>query len=88
VGLFKIKFSKFDQKYEKNINIKSCNMKIDRAEDISDFRPISLIHAIAKIIAKMMATCLAPLINELVSNAQSAFLKKRSIHENFLYARI
>ena len=30
--------------------------KKDGAEDVSDFRPISLIHAVAKIIAKMMAT--------------------------------
>jgi hypothetical protein len=61
--------------------------KKDGAEDISDFRPISLIHAIAKIIAKMTATRLAPHMNKLVSNVQSAFIKKRSIHDNFLYVR-
>jgi hypothetical protein len=61
--------------------------KKEGAEDITDFRPISLIHAIAKIIAKMMATRLAPHMNDLVSNAQSAFIKKRSIHDNFLYVR-
>ena len=43
--------------------------KKDGAEDISDFRPISLIHAIAKIIAKMMSNRLAPHMNELVSHA-------------------
>ena len=26
-------------------------------------------------------------MNELVSNAQSAFIKKRSIHDNFMYVR-
>ena len=61
--------------------------KKDGAEDISDFRPISLIHAVAKIIAKMMATRLAPHMHALVSNTQSAFIKKRSIHENFMYVR-
>ena len=54
---------------------------------MTDFRPISLIHAVAKIISKMMASWLARLMNEIVSNAQSAFIKTRSIHDNFLYVR-
>ena len=62
-------------------------LKKDGAECISNFRPISLIHAIAKIIAKMMANFLAPRMHDLVSNAQSAFIKKRSIHDNFLFVR-
>jgi hypothetical protein len=44
--------------------------KKEGAKDISDFRPISLIHANAKIIAKLLALFLAPFMNELVSNAQ------------------
>jgi hypothetical protein len=36
---------------------------------------------------KMIATRLAPLICDLVSNAQSAFIKKTSIHNNFMYVR-
>jgi hypothetical protein len=55
--------------------------KKEGAEEITDFRPISLIHAIAKLISKMLATRLAPYMNMLVSNAQSAFIKKRSIHD-------
>ena len=54
---------------------------------MSDFRPISLIHAIAKLISKMMAARLAPHMRKLVSNAQSAFIKTRSIHDNFLYVK-
>ena len=61
--------------------------KKDGAEEITDFRPISLIHAITKFIAKMMAARLAPHMDSLVSNAQSAFIKTRSIHDNFLYVR-
>jgi mannosylglycoprotein endo-beta-mannosidase len=61
--------------------------KKDGAEEVSDFRPISLIHAIAKIIAKMLANRLGPFMNDLVSNAQSAFIKTRSIHDNFLYVK-
>jgi hypothetical protein len=61
--------------------------KKEGAEEVSYFRPISLIHFIAKIIAKLLALRLAPFMNELVSNAQSAFIKKRSIHDNFLYVK-
>ena len=57
------------------------------AEDISDFRPISLIHGIAKIIAKILSIRLGLLMDDLVSKAQSAFIKKRSIHDNFLYVK-
>lgn len=60
--------------------------KKDGAEEIGDFRPINLIHAIAKIIAKVLSVRLAPFMNNLVSNAQSAFIKK-SIHDNFMYVR-
>ena len=61
--------------------------KKDGAEDITDFRPISLIHAVAKIIAKLMSNRLAPHMNDLVSQAQSAFIKTRCIHDNFMYVR-
>jgi hypothetical protein len=44
-----------------------------------------LIHNIAKIIAKMIALQLEPLMNDLISNAQSVFIKKRSIHDYFMY---
>lgn len=52
--------------------------KKDGAEDISDFRPISMIHAVAKLIAKILATRLAPHMNAIVSTAQSAFIKKEA----------
>jgi hypothetical protein len=57
------------------------------AEEVADYRPISLIHAIARIISKMLAIRLSPCMNDLVSNAQSAFIKNRSIHDNFLYVK-
>jgi hypothetical protein len=56
-------------------------------EDISEVRPISLIHSIAKILAKILALRLGPFMQELVSNVQSALIKKRSIHDNFLYVK-
>jgi hypothetical protein len=49
-----------------------------------DFRPISLIHSFAKLITKILANRLAPLLNSLVSSNQSAFVRGRSIHDNFI----
>lgn len=54
---------------------------------VTDYRPISLIHSIAKIFSKLLANRLAPMLNSMVSNCQSAFIKKRSIHDNFLYVQ-
>jgi hypothetical protein len=61
--------------------------KKDGADFISDFRPISLIHIIPKIIAKAMALRLRPKMNDIISPCQSAFIKSRSIHDNFMYVR-
>jgi mannosylglycoprotein endo-beta-mannosidase len=61
--------------------------KKDGAEDISDFRPIGLIHAVVKIITKTLSLRLAPFMNIISSPCQSAFIKRRSIHDNFLYVR-
>ena len=61
--------------------------KKEDALQITDYRPISLIHSFAKIFSKLLANRLAPLLHSLVSNCQSAFIKKRSIHDNFLYVQ-
>lgn len=54
------------------------------AEGVSEYWPISLIDAIAKIIEKILATRLRPHMDALVSYGQSAFIKRRSIHDNFM----
>ncbi|WVZ95314.1 hypothetical protein U9M48_041096 [Paspalum notatum var. saurae] len=54
---------------------------------ISDFRPISLTHSVAKIISKALANRLALCLGQLVSRSQSAFIRKRSIHDNFLFTQ-
>lgn len=41
----------------------------------------------AKIITKILANRLAPHMNALVSNAQNAFIKKRCMHDNFIYVQ-
>lgn len=54
---------------------------------ISDYRPISLVHSFAKIISKILANWLAPELSSLISLNQSAFIKKCSIHDNFVYVQ-
>nr|XP_051201804.1 uncharacterized protein LOC127315350 [Lolium perenne] len=61
--------------------------KKDGASSTNDFRPISLIHSIAKLFAKVLARRLSMVISGLISPAQSAFLRTRTIHDNFLYVR-
>jgi hypothetical protein len=49
--------------------------------------PISLSHSISKLISKCLASRLSVELNNLVSRAQSAFIKSRSIQDNFLYTQ-
>jgi hypothetical protein len=51
---------------------------------IGDFRPISLVHSIAKKISKILAKRLAPKLSEMVSSSQSAFVKRSCIQDNVL----
>jgi hypothetical protein len=67
-------------------NIILLPKKLD-ATRVTDFRPISLIHSAAKLLTKLLANRLAPLLDSLVSKCQIAFIKKRSIHDNFLYVQ-
>jgi len=55
------------------------------ATEITDYRPISLIHSVTKIVTKLLANRLAPRLGAMISNCQSTFIKKRSIHDNFMY---
>lgn len=57
------------------------------ASQVLDFRPISQINSVIKIITKILGNRLAPHMNSLVSNAQNTFIKKRCIHDNFIYAQ-
>lgn len=54
---------------------------------ITDYRPISLSHSFSKIISKLMANRLAPELENLISINQSAFIKRRSIHGNFVFVQ-
>ena len=57
------------------------------ARGLGDYRPISLIHLVAKIFAKVLSLRLAPKLNALVSTSQNAFILGRSLHDNFVLVR-
>lgn len=49
--------------------------------------PISLIHSVAKLVAKILSTRLAPRMAEIVGPQQSAFIRGRCLHDNFQLVR-
>lgn len=57
------------------------------ATEAKDYRPISLLTFFAKLIMKILALRLQPRLKELVLPSQSAFIKGRAIHDNFMFVR-
>ena len=76
----------FKEFYEQNQFVRSLNStflvlipKKGDAEDIKDFRPISLLGGSFKILAKVLANRLKRVVGKVVSQAQNAFLEGRQI---------
>jgi hypothetical protein len=61
--------------------------KNDDDDSNTDFWPMSLIYTIPKIIAKDMASRLGTKMDDSILRNQSAFIKTRSMHDNFMYVR-
>jgi retron-type reverse transcriptase len=61
--------------------------KSAEASKITDYRPISLTSSVAKILLKLLSNRLAGCLHQLISRNQSAFIRRRSIHDNFLYTQ-
>ncbi|GJX31621.1 RNA-directed DNA polymerase, eukaryota, partial [Tanacetum coccineum] len=53
--------------------------KVSNANMVKEFRPISLIGSVYKIVAKILANRLVMVLGDLVSDTQSAFVKDRQI---------
>jgi len=72
---------------EKNLNVSFISLipKIPGANSLKDFRPISLMVGIYKIIAKVLANRLKSIL-EVISKSQSAFIKGRQILNLILIA--
>ena len=60
--------------------------KKPKPENIFDFCPISLCHVIYKLIMKVIANRLKPLLPSIISNTQGAFTQGRLISNNVLIA--
>jgi hypothetical protein len=52
-----------------------------------DYRPISLIHSFPKLVSKMLTNRVAPRLDVLILRNQSAFIKRRSILDNYKYVQ-
>jgi hypothetical protein len=69
-----------DQGFEglNNALITLLPKKVD-AVDLSNFCPISLVHSFTRLLTKVLARRLAPKMNDLVANNQTAFIRGRCI---------
>jgi len=53
--------------------------KVSSPQRLNDFRPISLVGCMYKVLAKILANRLRTVIGSVVSDAQSAFVKGKQI---------
>ena len=77
---------RFNETLEQGLNLDSLNSsyivlipKKEEARKPQDFRPISLLHGIQKMISKILANRLQPHIQHLVKDSQTGFVKGRQI---------
>ena len=81
----------FKEFHEQNVFLKSLNTtflvlipKKGGAEELGDFRPISLLGGLYKLLAKVLANKIKNMIGRVVSSDQNAFVMGRQI----LYASL
>lgn len=60
--------------------------KVDNPQRMVDFRPISLVSSVYKILSKVLANRLRRVVGHVVSGSQSAFIKGRQILDGILIA--
>lgn len=60
--------------------------KVPSPNEVSHFQPINLCNVIYKVISKLMVNKLIPLMDNLITPFQNAFIRGRSITNNFLIA--
>lgn len=60
--------------------------KVDHPQKLNDYRPISLVGSIYKVLAKVLANRLRQVIGSVVASEQSAFVQNRQILDGILIA--
>ncbi|XP_022764279.1 uncharacterized protein LOC111309507 [Durio zibethinus] len=93
-SLFKLKMMEFFQKFfntrklTKRINSSFITLVAKKhfAKSLNDFRLISLIESIYKILTKTLANRLKQVVGSLISQTQSAFVEGRQIIDSILIA--
>ncbi len=83
----------FQELYDGNLNSGPMDYsflclipKKEGAVTANDFRPISLINGVQKIISKVLANRLERVMDDIISPSQAAFLKNRYILDSFITA--
>nr|GFB85457.1 RNA-directed DNA polymerase, eukaryota [Tanacetum cinerariifolium] len=72
-------FSKGSFPYGCNSSFVTLIPKVIDAKFVTDFRPISLIGCVYKVVTKILANRLASIISELISDSQTVFVSGRQI---------
>lgn len=87
-------FSIFQNFYDNTLDLTACNVaniimvpKVEVPQNTSDFRPISVINLIPKLISKVLSNRLRWRLPDLIFNRQTAFVHGRQIFENFITTR-
>ena len=74
--------------FEKSLNATFVSLisKKHGADELKDFRPISLVGSMYKIIAKLLANRLSSVLGKIISPSQNVFVKGRQILDSVLIA--